>query len=339
MLYLVALVGNHSNDQEVKNNVPLTPLQSPFTVDGNWYRGCLHVHSTESDGSMPPERLLRHYQMGGFDFVAITDHEAVTDRSALTQSDFLVLRGIELSVGRAELGQTYHVVGVGFEEGFTARRGWTAQEAVDETNRFGGVAIVAHPYWSGLTAADLLAVQGYAAFEVYNAGCEGEIARGYAHYHWDELLTRGCPVRAVAADDSHWPGFDSLRAWTMVRARELTRSAIVEALREGHFYASTGPEIYSVCVEDDRVEVECSPVRSIAMVCDPTRGGRVGASRTEPPIRAQRRRGRQSYEGLDEAQPLTGAVFQLRGAERYARIQMVDAQGRMAWTNPLFTRG
>jgi hypothetical protein len=44
----------------------------------------------------------------------------------------------------------------------------------------------------------------------------------------------------------HRPGFDSLRAWTMVKAPELTREAIVTALRAGHFYASTGPIIRDV---------------------------------------------------------------------------------------------
>jgi len=319
----------------------LAVLPSPFATghaDGRWYRGCLHVHTTESDGGMPPERLLRHYQMGGFDFVAITDHEKVTDRTALSGPDLLVLRGIELGVGRAELGQPYHVVGIGVEEGFAPRRGWQPQEAIDEINRFGGVAIVAHPYWSGLTVADLLAVRDYAAFEVFNTGCEGEIARGYSVVHWDELLARGYPVRAVASDDSHWPGFDSLQAWTMVRAPEPSRAAIVESIRQGHFYASNGPEIYSVSADEGKVEVECSPARSIALVCDPTRGGRVGASAAEPPVHARRRRGTQSYDGLDDARPLTGATFPLQGVERYARVQVVDARGRTAWTNPLFTR-
>ncbi len=316
----------------------LTFPPSPFAIDGKWYRGCLHVHTTESDGSMPPERLLRHYQMGGYDFVALTDHEKVTDRSALGAPDFLVLRGVEVAVGQGELGQPYHVVGIGVGEDYQPERGRPAQGAIDEIVSSGGVAVVAHPYWSGLTAADLLAVRGYAAFEVFNAGCEGEIGRGYSAVHWDELLTRGHHVRAVASDDSHWPGFDSLRAWVMVRAPELTARAVVEALRRGHYYSSTGPEVRAVAVREDRVEVECSPARSIALVCDPTRGGRVGASRSEPAVRALRRRGEQRREGLDESDPLTGATFVLRGVERYGRVQVVDAQGRTAWTNPLFLR-
>ncbi len=317
-----------------------TVLPNPFAAGaaGNWYRGCLHVHTTESDGAMPPERLLKHYQLGGYDFVALTDHNKVTDRSSLSGPDFLVLRGAELDLGRAELGHTYHIVGIGVEEGFVPSREWSPQQGIDEINRHGGFAIVAHPYWSGLTVGDLLAVSGYGALEVFNTGCEGEISRGYSHFHWDELLTRGHQPWAVASDDSHWPGFDSLYAWTVVRAPELTAPAVMDALRQGQFYCSTGPEIYSVEVADDRVVVECSPARSIALVADATLGGRVGASRVEPPLRALRRRGPQGFEGLDGSTPLTGATFRLTGAERYGRVQVTDAQGRVAWTNALFRR-
>ena len=315
-------------------------MPSPFTVPGNWYRGALHVHTTESDGSMLPERVLTHYQMGGWDFVALTDHEKITDRSAASRPDFLVLPGTEVAAGTAELGQRYHIVGIGAEGEVKLPHGRTAQDAIDWIGQAGGVAIIAHPYWSGLTVADLLALRGYAAIEVFNTGCEGEIARGLSSVHWDELLTRGLEVRAVAADDSHWPGFDSLIAWTMVRATDLTRDSVLDALREGRFYASNGPEIRDVVVDlaTGRIEVECSPAVAISLVASPTLGGRVGVGRHEPPVLARRRRGPQNWEGLDEGGSLTGATFYLRGQETYARVQVVDARGRTAWTNSLFIR-
>jgi hypothetical protein len=316
--------------------MPPSILPNPFDQPGHWYRGCLHVHTTESDGSMPPERILAHYRNAYYDFVALTDHETVTDRSALSSDEFLVLRGIEVGVGRTEHGQTYHVVGIGLGGDYEARSGRAPQEAIDAINRSGGTAIVAHPYWSGLTSADLLSLLDYAALEVFNTGCEGEIGRGYSHWHWDELLTRGVLTRAVASDDSHWPIFDALHAWTMVRAPELSVAAILDALRKGHFYASTGPEIRAVrLVDGDRVEVECSPARSIALVCDPTFGGRVGVGRVEAPVNARRRRSGQGFEGLD-GRPLTGATFSLRVGATYARVVVTDERGLTAWSNPVF---
>ncbi|HEY5471918.1 MAG TPA: hypothetical protein VIK32_01870, partial [Candidatus Limnocylindrales bacterium] len=78
--------------------MPTKRLAGPFDVPGKWFRGCLHVHTTESDGGMPPDRLLAHYRMGGYDFVALTDHEMITDRTTASRPDFLVLPGIELDV-------------------------------------------------------------------------------------------------------------------------------------------------------------------------------------------------------------------------------------------------
>ena len=40
-------------------------------------KGALHVHTNYSDGAFPPEEMLDMYLTLGFDFVAITDHEAL----------------------------------------------------------------------------------------------------------------------------------------------------------------------------------------------------------------------------------------------------------------------
>lgn len=313
-------------------------IAGPFGAAGNWYRGCLHSHTTESDGSAPPERLVEHYRRGGYDFLVLADHDKLTDRSGLSTPDFLVLRGTELAVGRTELGERFHVVGIGVREpiGTGAAGAMTAADAIAEIRRLGGEAIVAHPYWSGLTSADLLALSDLLAIEVFNTTCQASIGRGNSQYVWDELLTRGRLVRAVATDDCHRPGFDSRRAWTMVRAPELSPVAILDALRRGHFYASTGPEIHSVVLRGDVVEVECSPVQAVELICDPTRGSRLEAGTNSDAVGAVRRRGGHLPEGVVDGGLVTGATFELRREPRYARVQVVDSAGRMAWTNPIF---
>ena len=46
----------------------------PFDKPGRFYKGNLHVHSANSDGTLPPEELARVYREAGYDFLAITDH-------------------------------------------------------------------------------------------------------------------------------------------------------------------------------------------------------------------------------------------------------------------------
>ena len=82
----------------------------------------------------------------------------------------------------------------------------------------GGVAYLAHPYWTGATPGTLELPDTVSGIEVFNAGCELELGRGLSTVHWDELLDAGRSCYAIASDDSHHPGFDSDLAWTWVRA-------------------------------------------------------------------------------------------------------------------------
>jgi hypothetical protein len=190
--------------------------------------------------------------------------------------------------------------------------------------------------------------------EVYNADTEVHIGRGNSQALWDDLLTRGQIIPVVAVDDCHRPGHDSLRAWTMVRARDRSPAAIMAALRAGHSYASCGPEIFDVRWEPDAgpetaggtagglraggtVTVRCSPAQSITMVADATKGGRLNAGTLGMALRARRLRHEgHGPEGTPDGQLLSGGVFRLAGNERYVRLQVEDERGRRAWTNPLF---
>jgi hypothetical protein len=301
---------------------------------------------------MPPDRLVAHYAYAGWDFLAITDHWKVTDPPDLAElaavPDITVIRGTEVgtAAGSTEAGTSYHIVGLNVEEPLPRRQGPAgpagAQWFIDAIGEQGGEATIAHPYWSGLTLRDVEPLRGYLAIEVYNADTEVHIGRGYAQALWDDLLSRGIPTLAVAVDDCHRPGYDSLRGWTVVRAADRSAAAIMAALRAGRFYASAGPEIYDVQWEPAGgvVTVRCSPARAVSLVADATRGGRLNAGPFGMAHRARRLRTETNRpEGVLEGELLTGAEFLLTGQERYVRVQVEDAHGRCAWTNPLFVRG
>ena len=54
-------------------------------------------------------------------------------------------------------------------------------------------------------------------------------------------------------------------AFTVIRADKLDYAAIIQALRSGHFYASTGPEIRALWLEDGRIHIECSDADRILL--------------------------------------------------------------------------
>jgi hypothetical protein len=328
-------------------------LPNPFDLPGQWLRGNLHCHTTNSDGAMPPDRLVAHYSYAGWDFLSITDHWKVTtfpEGTALP--DIVLIPGIEVntSAGSNSAGTNYHIVGINVQEAPPRReeRGpGAAQWYVDAIREQGGLAHVAHPYWSGLRLADVGPLKGLYAIEVYNADTEVHIGRGNSQVLLDDLLTERIPTNAIAVDDCHRPGYDSIRAWTVVKAAERSADAIVAALRDGHFYCSAGPEILDVRWEPEgtrdgmpfggKVTVRCSPARSVALVADATRGSRVNAGPFGMASRGTRLRTETGRpEGVIEGELLTGAELFLQGNERYVRVQVEDALGRCAWTNPLF---
>ena len=59
------------------------------------YRANLHSHTNLSDGALTPEQMVQAYQEKGYSILAITDHEAHYDHTALSTDDFLMLTGYE----------------------------------------------------------------------------------------------------------------------------------------------------------------------------------------------------------------------------------------------------
>ena len=89
----------------------------PFAVEGHWYRGNLHCHSTNSmdvpeDRGKSPADVVAWYRDHGYDFVGITDHRVLTDTSAFATADFLTINSIETHNWDAR-GVLFDIVGVG----------------------------------------------------------------------------------------------------------------------------------------------------------------------------------------------------------------------------------
>ena len=62
--------------------------QFGLKTDGNWYKGNLHLHSTNSDGRKSPEEVAKIYEEHGYQFVAFTEHEHYTHNQELDHENF-----------------------------------------------------------------------------------------------------------------------------------------------------------------------------------------------------------------------------------------------------------
>src|SRR5512139_3265075 len=83
----------------------------PFSLPGRWFKGCLHVHSTTSDGGLAPQAVIDWYRSRGYHFLALTDHD-VLSRGRTIANDFITRDAVEVE-GVDPSSGLYHLVGLG----------------------------------------------------------------------------------------------------------------------------------------------------------------------------------------------------------------------------------
>lgn len=298
-------------------------MPNPFKVEGNWYKGNLHTHTNNSDGELSPKEVLEGYKKRNYDFLAITDHNKVTEVEEYSQKNFLILPGIEIDVGKSSLETSYHLVGINVKREIEISldsKAWQqmkVQEGIDFLRGKGCEVILAHPYWSGLTMEELFSLEGQLGIEVYNSTCLRGIGKGLSSIYWDALLAKGKLSWGFAVDDAHFRHADAYRGWIIVKASALNKESIISSVKKGLFYSSSGPKIKEVNFDGKRVYVHTSPVKTITFICDNAKGRSIWN---------------------EDGKEFCESEFELKGEEKYLRIECIDKNGESAWTNPLFLR-
>lgn len=240
----------------------------------------------------------------------------IVDTREYRTTTFTTLLGAELHGPQIEVGEPWHILGVGLPLDFAPpAAGESGPEIAARASSFGAFIGMAHPAWYTLTLADALALQVCDAVEVFNQTAASHNDRGDSWYMSDLLSARGRRLFAYAADDSHFikgrP--DDRLAWIYVLATKLTPEDLLAALKAGHFYSSQGPRIEDVRLDNRTIQIRCSPASAIFV------SGR--GPKTEANL----------------GSGLTSSSFRLdRFVGSYARVTIVDAGGKRAWTNPFW---
>lgn len=298
-------------------------MPNPFGTEGNWYKGNLHTHTNNSDGELSAEEVIEGYEKHNYDFLAITDHGKVTELEESSRKNLLLLSGIEINVRKSSLETPYHLVGINIEKEIevpldpNARQQLKVQEGIDFLKEKGCEVLLAHPYWSGLTMEELFSLEGQVGIEVYNSTCLRGIGKGLSSVYWDALLAKGKLSWGFAVDDAHFRRADAYRGWIMLKAAALSRESIISSIKKGFFYSSSGPKIKEVNFNGKRVYLRASSVKVINFICDNAKGRSIWK---------------------EDGTELSEAEFELKGDEKYLRIECIDKNGETAWTNPLFLR-
>ena len=172
-----------------------------------------------------------------------------------------------------------------------------------------------HPTWSQESYPEYMSYEGMDAMEICNYGC---VVAGWQEYNprvYDDMLRGGKRIFCISTDDNHNARPDSFGGFTVIKAEKLDYPSVFKALKDGHFYASQGPEIHELYVEGNTVTVKCSEAREILL-----NTGIIHAD-----IRV-----------AEDGSSLTEATFTLKPDYEYFRITVIDENGYPADTSAYF---
>ncbi len=278
-----------------------------------FYKANFHCHTTESDGKLCPLSVAEFYQQAGYDILSITDHHTVTE---INNNQILLIPGIEIDYNLP--GQWVHIIGLGMKHTISAlwNRFGTPQEGIDLIRSLGGIAVLAHPAWSLNTPAFMSSLTGLSGVEIWNSVSTLPLNADRADSSSLLDVTWACGgelIPVFANDDSHPYKSEAGVAATMVQAEELTIPAVMNALKTGRFYGTTGPLIHQIENRNNQeIIVHCSPAESVIFYSNsPWAPGR-------------------SVIKHD----LTECNYFVQKNERFIRIEVRDSAGKKAWSAP-----
>lgn len=320
------------------------------------------------DGRLTPAKTEALEADFGTDWVETRTTEEATEMRLRTLAelkrqfekggDFLLIPGEEVT-DRFRLAEI-HINAINVTETIDPQKGDSVEatiqnnlDAISEQGRRLGRPVLAHlnhPNFRGSLGVENLAnMKGERFFEVYNGhrsvDNEGTKAKHSTEALWDLALTRrlrdgagdGEILFGLATDDSHdhyevdavsVPG----RGWIMVRSKSLEADAIVDAMKRGDFYASSGVTLEDIVVTDDTmtVTIKADPKATYTTEF-------IGIMRNDDPETAQPRVLATTTENP--------AVHRFSGDELYVRARIVSdrlhpkpyAKGdfEQAWVQPV----
>lgn len=215
----------------------------PVRAGAGWYKGDLHCHTFHSDAAGSPETLHRAAMQAGLDFLAIADHNTISQRRYFhpaSSPDLVFVRGMEVTtaVGHA------NVYGVDEWIDFRMTRPSDAHVLAEMVHRKGGLLSINHdkptiPWDYEFPAADCQEVwqSTWMAWNWVSLG------------RWQERLASGLRISAIGGSDYHQPAklqpegpLVLARPTTVLWLPELSEDAVLAAMKAGRGYVTEGPQ-------------------------------------------------------------------------------------------------
>ncbi len=314
-----------------------------------WYKGNLHCHSTESDGTSSPSDVAQYYKKAGYDFLGISDHNRYTPTE--TYADQAEILGIPCCEYTG--AESCHVLAVGvtvdvaanldhtdmwdraqpdtaLRQKITANKKSTEvlilQDGIDKTLAANGTPVICHPFWRWTyNHKEVMQLTNCTHFELCNAGPDCNsiplAGKSYPDEMWDKLLSAGYRIIGIANDDAHLhSGEYNTRApiggtgYNVVKAPSLTKENILQAIKLGHCYATTGVILANYQVFADHITIEVNVIKQ-EKTCIQFFG----------------------QDGIElQTEYASSSEYKFKGNEKYVRCRISSTAGVWCWTQPVF---
>ena len=214
----------------------------PVRSEAGWYRGDLHCHTFHSDAKGSPELLHAAAKQAGLDFLAVADHNTITQRRYFhpqSSPELIFVRAMEVTtaVGHANVYGTDEWVDFRMTQPSDAH---VLERLVHEK---GGLLSINH---------DKPTIPWDYEFPV--ADCQEVWQSTWLAWNWISLeryqqrLAAGLRISAIGGSDYHQP--DRLmpegplvlaRPTTVLFLPELSEDAVLAAMKAGHGYVTESP--------------------------------------------------------------------------------------------------
>ena len=285
-------------------------IDSPYNNDSSlpWLKGNLHTHTTRSDGTSSPQRMVDEYAQKEYDFLSLSDHDVLSDYTELDCKGMVLLDACEISGAS-------HILHINSTKRVAHINDY--QETIDGVNSDGGFAILCHPNWTSTykhhPIEQMKDLNDYAGIEVVNGLCLTHAGNNVASDVWDMLLSSGKKIWGYATDDAHDISGVGL-AWVMVRATDSSKEAILDALQNGSFYATNGVELNDIETSGSTIKITSDDVQTYRVMS--TNGKCV--------------------------KRVFGKTLEFDASElpdAYIRVEAYGYGDTMAWTQPFYIKG
>jgi hypothetical protein len=224
---------------------PLEPQPArtfPVRQGAGWYKGDLHCHTFHSDAKGSPELLHAAARQAGLDFLAIADHNTITQRRYFhpqSSPELVFVRAMEITTATGHA----NVYGVDDWIDFRMTKPSDAHILAQLVHEKGGLLSVNHDKptipWD---------------YELPQIDCMEVWQSSWLAWNWVSLeryqqrLVSGLRISAIGGSDYHQP--DRLlpegplvlaRPTTVLWLDELSEDAVLAAMKAGYGYVTESP--------------------------------------------------------------------------------------------------